>query len=334
MLRLRHLIACLVLLSAAPHAQAAGVDLNGVELGTAGFLRQLNSGDGPPLETMTPADARKVLEGAQSNVTTAKADAEVSEKRIEAGGLSILLYIVRPAGVEGTLPGFMFFHGGGWVLGDFATHERFVRDLVADSGAVAIFVEYTRSPEAKYPVALNECYAATQWVAEHGAEIQVDGERLAIVGNSVGGNLTAAVALKAKAEGGPELRLQVLFWPVTDANFETASYRQFQQGYFLTRPMMIWMWDNYTRDPEQRAEITASPLRATKEQLAGLPPALVQTAECEAYARKLNEAGVPVVASRKLGMIHDYGLLNPLAEIPAVKDALHEASEALKKHLQ
>ena len=336
MRNLRTLCAALLVFFAVSLSHA--VDLTGIETDIAAFLTKLNSGGGKPMEQMTPAEARKVLEGAQVGAELPPADVE--EKTIEADGLSVKLFIVRPQGAKGVIPAFMFFHGGGWVLGDFPTHERFVRDLVVDSRAVAIFVEYTRSPEAQYPTALNECYAATKWVAAHGAEIHVDGKRLAVVGNSVGGNLAAAVALKAKAEGSPKLALQVLFWPVTDANFDTPSYKQFDNGYFLSRNMMIWFWDHYTKDPKQRAEIYASPLRATTEQLAGLPPALIQTAgsdvlrdEGEAYASKLNEAGVTVTAVRYTNLIHDYGLLNPISHVPAVRDALHQAAEAIKQHL-
>jgi acetyl esterase/lipase len=216
-----------------------------------------------------------------------------------------------------------------------------VRDLVAGSGAAAVFVNYTPSPEAHYPVAINQAYAATKWVAEHGKEINVDGKRLAVAGNSVGGNMAAVVSLMAKDKGTPAIKFQLLLWPVTDANFETASYNQYAEGHFLTKNMMKWFWDNYTTDAEQRAEIYASPMRATTAQLKGLPPAMVQTAgadvlrdEGEAYARKLDEAGVPVTAVRYNGMIHDYGLLNVVSKVPAVRSALLQASDELKQHLK
>ena len=314
---------------------------SGVEHNTQAFLDALNSGTGKPIEQLSPKDARAVLVGAQSGVKLTLPKADVSEKTIKVDGQSISLNIVRPAGAKGTLPVFMFFHGGGWVLGDFQTHERLVRDLVAGSGAVAVFVNYTPSPEAHYPTAINQAYAATRWVAEHGKEINVDGKRLAVAGNSVGGNMAAVVALMAKEKGTPALRYQVLLWPVTDANFNTASYDQYAEGHFLTRNMMKWFWDNYTTDAAQRNEIYASPLRATTEQLKGLPPALVQTAsadvlrdEGEAYARKLDQAGVPVTAVRYNGMIHDYGLLNVVSQVPAVRSAMLQASEELKTHLK
>lgn len=308
-----------------------------IESHTKAFLKILNSGDGKPMEQLTPADARKVLEGAQTSVTVDVSGIEVEEKTVSG----VKLYIVRPSGKTGVLPAFMFFHGGGWVLGDFATHKRFVRDLVVYSGAACVFVEYTRSPEAKYPTALNECYTATKWVAEHGQEINIDGKRIAIVGNSVGGNLAAATVLMAKDKKGPEIKFQLLFWPVTNADFETVSYNQFASSRFLTKNMMIWFWDNYLPNKAQRKEIYASPLLASGDQLKGLPSTLVQTAENdvlrdegEAYARKMDNAGVPVTLMRIQGMIHDYGLLNPLANVPAVQSALRAAATELKKALE
>ncbi len=304
------------------------------------FLKTLNSGDGPPMEQTKPADARKVLEGAQNSVKTDISGVDITEKTITQNGVSVKLFIVRPSGQPGVLPVFMFFHGGGWVLGDFPTHKRLVRDLVVYSGLACVFVEYTRSPEAKYPVALNECFAGTKWVAEHGAEINVDGKRMAVAGNSVGGNLTAAVALMAKVNN-LDLKFQLLFWPVTNAYFETESYNKYATSRFLTKNMMIWFWDNYISKPEHRNEIYASPLKASVERLNGLPPALVQVAENdvlrdegEAYARKMDEAGVDVTLVRIDGMIHDYGLLNPIATVPAVQSALRAAATELKKALQ
>src|SRR5215510_5923073 len=195
------------------------------------FLKALNSAGGKPMETLTPPEARKVLVNAQSSVRLTLPACDIEAKTITQDGLKVSLNIVRPSGSKTILPAFMFVHGGGWILGDFPTHERFVRDLVVDSGFTAVFVNYTPSPEAHYPTAINEIYAATKWVSEHGAEIRVDGKRLAIVGNSVGGNMTAVVALMAKDKGGPKLKCQIMLWPVTDANFETESYHEYPDGY-------------------------------------------------------------------------------------------------------
>jgi len=316
---------------------ALAADYTGVEPTTAAFLKAIENA--PPMENMTPKDARQVLIDAQKGAILPKAD--VSEKVIKVDGQDVKLHIVRPANAKGTLPAFMFFHGGGWVLGDFPTHERLVRDLVVYSGAAAVFVDYTPSPEAGYGVAINQAYGATRWVASHGKEIHVDGSRLAVAGNSVGGNMAAVVSLMAKDKGGPKLRAQVLMWPVTDAGFDTASYHQFANGYFLTRNMMKWFWDNYTTDAAARKEIYASPLQAPIEQLKGLPPTMVQVAEFdvlrdegEAYARKLSEAGVEVTPLRVNGVVHDYGLLNPLAKAPAVQGALRAAGSELAYRLK
>jgi acetyl esterase len=312
-----------------------------IEYETKSFLNMLNSGVGKPMEQMTPVEARAILTGVQTSVKVDVSGIEVTDKTITEDGLSIKLNIVRPVGVTGALPVFMFFHGGGWVIGDFPTHKRFIRDLVINSGAVAVYVDYTRSPESRYPVALNECYAATKWVFENGNEINVDGKRLAVVGNSAGGNLAATVALMAKNKRSPEIILQVLLWPVTDASLETESYYQYATGRFLTKNMMKWFWDSYIPNPEDRNQMYASPLKANLNELKGLPPALVQTAENdvlrdegEAYARKMNEAGVKVTLVRIEGLIHDYGLLNPLANVPAVQSALRYAGNELKNALQ
>lgn len=312
-----------------------------VESNIRGFLKVLNSGTGKPIEQLSPKDARSVLTGAQKSVKVDLSGITVKEKIILTDGKSIKIQIVKPSNAKGILPVFMFFHGGGWVLGDFPTHQRLVRDLVVESGAAAVFVDYTPSPEAHYPVAINEAYAATKWVAEHGKEIGVDGQRLAVAGNSVGGNMATVVSLMAKDKNGPKIILQVLFWPVTDATFETNSYNLYGQGRFLTKNMMKWFWDNYTTDPNERKERYASPLQATIEQLRGLPQAFVQTAENdvlrdegEAYARKLDEAGVKVTSVRFNGMIHDWGLLNPLSNVPGTRSAITQAAAELKKALK
>lgn len=305
------------------------------------FLKVLNSGTGKPLEELTPAEARKVLVDAQKSTTLDYSGIEESERIILQDGEKVTIHIVKPVGVRPDAPVFIYIHGGGWVLGDYPTHRRLVRDLVVASGAVAVFPDYTPSPEAYYPVAIYQIYAVLKWVSENGADIGVDGKNLAVVGNSVGGNMTASVALMAKEKKGPHIKLQVMLWPVTDANFETASYTELGEGRFLTRNMMIWFWDNYLPDKHARKEIYASPLQASLDQLRDLPPALIQTAENdvlrdegEAYARKLNEAGVPVTLTRYGGLIHDYGLLNPLANVPAVKTALLQAAAVIKETLK
>jgi acetyl esterase/lipase len=325
--------------SATAVASEKPVNLPAPTAGVQAFLNVLNAGDGKSMEQMTPQEARQVLIGAQKGVTLPSA--QVAEKIITVNGQSIKLKIVKPDNATGTLPVFMFFHGGGWVLGDFPTHERLICDLVRSSGAAAVYVDYTPSPEAHFPVAINQAYEATKWVAEHGQEIGVDGSRLGLVGNSVGGNMVASVALQAKQFNGPKIRYNVMLWPVTDANFDSTSYNQYENGYFLTKNMMKWFWDNYTTNVSDRNNILASPLRATTEQLKGFPQTLIQTAELdvlrdegEAFGRKLDAAGVPVTVTRYNGMIHDYGLLNPLSQEPTVRTALEQAGAALQNHLK
>jgi len=308
--------------------------------GVKAFLKVLNSSGGPPLESLPPLEAREVLVNAQASAPVDLSGIEESEKTITADGYTLKLNVVRPEGVKGKLPVFIFIHGGGWVLGDYPTHKRMVRDLVVLTGFAGVFVNYTRTPDARYPQAINEIYAATKWVAEHGDEIEVDGKNLAVVGNSVGGNMTAVTALKAKEQGGPTIKVHIMMWPVADANFETESYKQFGDKRFLTAPLMKWMFDLYANDA-QRNEIYVSPLKASVEQLKGLPPALIQVAESdilrdegEAYGRKLDEAGVKVTTVRYDGMIHDFGLLNGLAEEPAVRSLFEHAAAELKRYLQ
>jgi len=304
------------------------------------FLRALAARGGKPFEQMTPQEARAALAGLQSSVRVDLPDADVAGRTITTDGQSVKLVVVRPAGLAGTPPVVMFFPGGGWVLGDFSTHERLVRELVAGSGAAAVVVEYDRSPEAHYPVAINQAYAATSWVAAHGSEIGVDGGRLAVAGNCAGGNMAAVVALMAKDRGRHNIRCQVLMWPVTNAAFDTASYDEFAEGHFLTRSMMKWFWDSYTTDPRERQDVYASPLQASNERLKGLAPAIIQTAEMdvlrdegEAYARKLDQAGVDVVSTRYNGLIHECGLLNATSQVPGVRSAILQASAELKKRL-
>lgn len=311
-----------------------------LDRGTKEFLQALNTSGGPALETLSKEGARQVLIDAQNAVEVDLSGIEESEKTIQEDGHTINLNIVRPAGVGEELPVFIYIHGGGWILGDYPTHKRMVRDLVVRSGAAAVFVNYTPSPEAQYPTAINEIYAATKWVAENGKQINVDGSRLAVVGNSVGGNMATVTTLLAKEKGGPDIKLQVLLWPVTDASFEQASYKAYGEDRFLTTPIMKWMWDQYTTNPEERKSIYASPLQASIDQLKGLPPALIQVAEsdilrdeAEAYGRKLDGAGVLATTVRYNGMIHDFGLLNFLAELPSTKSMFDHAGAELKKYL-
>jgi acetyl esterase/lipase len=308
--------------------------------GTRAFLNVLNTPVPPELEKLAPAAARKVLETAQASVNVDYSGIDERQKTITADAFEIALDIVRPKGAAGRLPAFIFIHGGGWVLGDYPTHRRLVRDLVVESGYCGVFVNYTRTPDAVFPRQIDEIYAATRWVAQHGSEIDVDGGNLAVVGNSVGGNMTAVTAIKAKENGGPAIKAQIIMWPVADADFETGSFKEFGRDRFLSAPLMQWMWDLYIADPAKRRDIHASPLRASLEQLKGLPPALIQVAENdilrdegEAYGRRLDEAGVEATTIRYDGMIHDFGLLNALANEPATRSLFRHAAAELRNRL-
>ncbi|MFE6807630.1 alpha/beta hydrolase [Streptomyces sp. NPDC057681] len=286
----------------------------------------------PFLFDLGPEKGRRTVDEVQSGGIAKPA---VDEEWITVPGGptgSVRVRIVRPAGAAGTLPAILYIHGAGWVFGNAHTHDRLVRELAVGANAAVVFPEYDLSPEARYPVAIEQNYAVAHWVATDGAGKGLDATRIAVAGDSVGGNMSAALTLMAKERGGVQLRGQVLFYPVTDANFDTASYHQFAEGHFLRRDAMQWFWDQYTADAAQRAEITASPLRATVDQLRGLPPALVITGEAdvlrdegEAYANKLREAGVPVTAVRYQGIIHDFVMLNALRGTHAAEAAITQA---------
>src|SRR5215469_8224192 len=302
------------------------------------FLKALEAQGGPALSTLEAASAREVLRSCQRSIAVATLPADHEDRIIRGGPTGeIALRLVRPPGASGALPAVMYFHGGGWMLGDSETHDRLVREIASGAQASVVFVEYARSPQAKYPVATEQAYAATRWVAEQGASMGVDPSRLAVVGDGVGGNLATVTTLLAKERGGPPIEFQVLLYPVTDANLETPSYRAFgAPGYWLTRETMRWFWDSYVPVPE-RKEFTASPLRASLEQLRELPPALIITSEQdvvrdegEAYAHKLMAAGVPVSATRYLGAIHDLVLLNPIALSPPACAALAQVIDTLR----
>ncbi|CAL2066189.1 MULTISPECIES: alpha/beta hydrolase [Streptomyces] len=289
----------------------------------------------PFLFDLPPAEGRKAVDEVQSGDIEKPA---VDEEWITVSGGptgSVRARIVRPAGASGSLPVILYLHGAGWVFGNAHTHDRLVRELAVGARAAVVFPEYDLSPEARYPVAIEQNYTVARWVVEQGATKDLDGSRTA-----VGGNMSAALTLMAKERGGPALVQQVLFYPVTDANFDTPSYHQFATGYFLRRDGMQWFWDQYTTDATDRAQITASPLRATTEQLSGLPPALVITGEAdvlrdegEAYATKLRAAGVPVTAVRFQGIIHDFVMLNALRDTHAARTAIELATRTLHRAL-
>ena len=248
--------------------------------------------------------------------------------------------LIKPRGADGMLPVIVYMHGGGWVLGNAATHDRLVREIAVGAKAALAFVEYPNSPEARYPVAIEQGYATAQWIAREGASKGLDASRMAVAGESVGGDMTAALTLMAKERGDVKFVHASMYYPVTDAAMDTPSYDEFADGPYLTRKSMEWFWDAYTTDPSERAQITASPNRATIEQLRGLPPVFLCVDEAdvlrdegEAYAAKLRLAGVPVTTVRYDGTIHDFMLLNPLSETRATRAAIDQATGVLRQAL-
>ena len=308
-----------------------------LENNTQNFINALTASGGAPIYTLSPADARNVLAGAQAG-PIAKRAADVTDTVFPVGPTGeTRVRIVRPEGNTDRLPVVVYFHGGGWVLGDKETHDRLIREIAVQANAVVVFVDYERSPEAKYPIAIEQDYAVTKYVAEHSEQLNVDPTRLAIAGDSVGGNMTAVVSLLAEQRKGPEIIAQVLFYPVTDANFENGSYTEFANGPWLTKAAMEWFWNQYLPEGTDRTDPKVTPIHAPQELLAGQAPALIITDENdvlrdegEAYARKLSQAGVDVTTVRYNGTIHDFVMLNAVADTPAAKAATAQASQFLK----
>ncbi|WP_067835744.1 alpha/beta hydrolase [Nocardia lijiangensis] len=294
----------------------------------------------PFLYQLPPEEGRKAVDSVQDSPID-KPEIDEEWITVEGGPTgSVRARIVKPRNATATLPVIVYTHGAGWVFGNAHTHDRLVRDLAVGVQAAVVFPEYDRSPEVRYPVANEQSYRVAQWVTTHGADKGLDATRIAVAGDSVGGNMAIALTLMAKERGDLTFAQQVLFYPVTDAAFDTGSYQQFAEGYFLTREGMKWFWDQYTTSETDRAQITASPLRATTDQLAGLPPALVITAEAdvlrdegEAFAAKLRAAGVPVIQTRYGGIIHDFVMVNSMHATNAAEAAVAQAVSVLRAAL-
>ncbi len=303
------------------------------------FIDKLAAEAGPPIYTLTPEEARNVLVRAQSGPVQ-KPYARIEDLKVASGQYSLRLRTIRPDDAKDRGPVIMYFHGAGWVMGDETTHDRLVRELAVGVNATVVFVDYDRAPEHRYPVAIEQAYAAARYVSEHAEELGVDARHLAVAGDSAGGNMATVVSLLARQRSGPAIAGQLLFYPVTNADFETGSYKQFADGPWLTKAAMQWFWDQYLPDHNQRKDAKASPLLASLEQLAGLPRALIITAENdalrdegEAYGRRLIEAGVEVVTTRYNATIHDFVMLNPLAEAAPTRAAVTQAVDFLKSVL-
>ncbi len=307
---------------------------------TQDFVDALAAQNAPTIYTLTPEEARKVLLDAQSKLKT-KPPAEVEDHVVPVRkNDKIDVRFVRPQGKKERLPIIFYIHGGGWILGDENTHDRLIRELAVGTGACVAFPIYSPSPEVRFPVALEQMYDAMAHLHVYADRFNIDSSRIVLAGDSVGGNMATALAMMAKERRGPKILFQLLFYPVTDASFDTASYQRFAEGPWLTREAMKWFWNAYASDESQRSNILASPLHATPEQLSGLPQAMVITAENdvlrdegEAYARKLSEAGVRTTSIRFNGTIHDFVMLNALAESTPTCAAMAQACLTLRNIL-
>lgn len=296
------------------------------------LLEQMASLDSPPIHTLTPQQVRDNIRMQQSFFGEPEPIAQIENRTIPGPAGQIPVRIYTPAG-SGLFPVLVFFHGGGWVICDLDTHDGLCRSLANGTGCVVVSVDYRLAPEHKFPAAPEDCYAATQWVAAHAAEINGDPSKIAIGGDSAGGNLTAVVAQMARDQDGPKLIFQLLIYPGTDFGMKSRSIEENAEGYYLTRDDMLWFRNHYLNSDADRENPLASPMLAAS--LKGLPPALVITAqydplrdEGEAYGHKMEAAGVPVKISRYDGMIH--GFLSMAPFIDGGKRAIEECCHALR----
>lgn len=305
-----------------------------IDPAAAALLEQFATSGAPPMNEMPPTEAREVAQGFLALAGPGEEVADVSNRSIPGPASDIPVRIYTPAGApEGLLPCLVYFHGGGWVIGDLDALDSTLRALANRAGAKIVSVGYRLSPEHKFPAPLDDCFAALRWVADHGRDIGVDPEHLAVGGDSAGGTLAAGVTLRARDEGGPALDLQVLVYPVTNHGFDTPSYQENGDSYLLTKDLMVWFWDHYLAVASDGGNPLASPLRS--EDLSNLPPAVVITGEYdplrdegEAYAAKLTEAGVPVTHTRYDGQIHAFWQMP--AMFPAAQRAIEQVAGELR----
>ena len=293
---------------------------------------------GPPLSGIPLAEARKAVEAAQS-APIPMPDIDESWATVPSAFGDVQARIVRPPGSTRPLPVILYMHGGGWILGSSITHDLLTRRLAVGANAAVVFVEYSRAPEAKYPVQIEQCYAAAQWIKEQGAAGGFDATRIAVAGDSAGGNMSTVLALLAKQRGSVQFVHQSLYYPMTDATAEDSeSLRRFKDGPYGSADSLAWFWNSYPAAGESRAQILVSPLQATLADLEGLPPALVIVDENdvlrdqgEAYADKLRDAGVPTTSVRFNGTIHDFMRLNALRDSESTHAAISLAVAALRR---
>jgi acetyl esterase len=294
--------------------------------------------NGPPLSGVSLAEARQAVEAAQS-APIPMPDIDEAWVTVSSAFGDFEVRIVRPQGATGLLPVILYLHGGGWILGSWITHDLLTRRLAVGADAAVAFVEYLRAPEARYPVQLEQCYAAARWITERGAGGGFDTSRIAVAGDSAGGNMATVLALMAKQRGDVRFVHQSLYYPMTDANAgDSGSVRQFRDGPYGSAEGLLWFWSSYLARDESRTDTFVSPLRATLSELEGLPPALVIVDENdvlrdqgEAYANKLRDAGVPTTSVRFNGTIHDFMRLNALRDSESTRAAISLAVAALRR---
>lgn len=320
-----------------PKACGLQAIFNRLEATTLAFVKSINASGAPGIQCLLPDAARLTFDQIQ-NIPVPRCPTTIEDVTITVCDRPVVLNIVRPINSTGPLPIIMYFHGGGWELGNQFTFDRLIRQLSSGTNAALVFVNYTRTPEAVFPVANEQAYAATQYIVEHAAELNLDASRLALAGDSVGGNMAINVAMKAKQCNGPSIIQMVLFYPVTQACFDTPSYLKFAECLWLTRVGMMHFWNFYEPNVAARNNPQLSPLRATLKDLRGLPSTLLITAQNDVlrsdgewFAKRLRCAGVPVRGVRFLGTIHDFVMLNPLASTPATIGAICLAQATLRK---
>ncbi|MGX6603518.1 alpha/beta hydrolase [Micromonosporaceae bacterium Da 78-11] len=298
------------------------------------------SAEPPYLHEIGPWDGRQALLESQG-VPPADPHVEVEFKVAPVGPSGLVgFWIFRPRDAAGTPGVVLYVHGGRWMLGDAQTHGRLITELARQSGLAFVVPEYTRTPEAHYPVAVEEIYALHTWVARNAADLGLDASRAAVAGDCAGATMAAAITLLTKRRGGPRIRAQLLYYPLLDDRCETRSHHDFGTGYLITSAAVRWYWQEYCDDPRRTAHPTVAPLRATPDDLAGLPTALIITAEAdpvrdegEAYAARLRAAGVDAHAVRYLGTVHDFVSLTPLQDMTATREAIAQGAAFLRDTL-
>ncbi|PKH49544.1 hypothetical protein CXF68_02045 [Tenacibaculum sp. Bg11-29] len=320
------------------YAQVKLAGSYGLDPAVQEFLEVIHSYNGPPLQELPLDVGRAAMENLQKDSTLTYDKVNFTKIKFKEKSKEVSVVVVKPKGAKKIIPTFIYFHGGGWVFNGFETHKRLMRDIALKAEVAVVFVEFSRAPEASYPVANEEGYLVASFISKYGKKYGLDSTNIVVGGDSAGGNMATAVAMMAKQNGFPKLKAQILLYPVTDTNLNTPSYERFSKGHYLTRSTMKWFWEVYAPNKDIHSLATVAPLKASLNDLKNLPKTLLITAEYdvlrdegEAYAKKLRMAKVPVVSTRYGGTIHDFLMLNPLRETFASKAALEQICNFLKE---